>query len=65
MYYADPYHKLYSNQIVQYLDLQQSGQIVGDWEISVLQIIRGLEQGKLCIIDVSLHFLCNNYFVEM
>ncbi len=26
----------------------------------------GLEEGKLCIIsDVSLCFLCNNYFVEM
>ncbi len=42
------------------------GRIVEDWKILILQIIVGLEEGKLCIIsDVSLCFLCNNYFVEM
>jgi hypothetical protein len=35
-------------------------------KISVLQIIRVLEEGRLYIIsDVSLCFLCNNYFVAM
>jgi hypothetical protein len=46
--------------------MELKGRIVEDWKILILKKIGGLEEGKLCIIsDVSLCFLCNNYFVEM